>query len=91
MSNKKPLLQFTAAIVCLLVLKAVFAEDVSQVMPQVEEIVVSGFRDKSARNLNTSITVLNQDDIDSASGGRRFQTSALPYTVAHSPAPWLAP
>ena len=66
MSNKKPLLQFTAAIVCLLVLKAVFAEDVSQVMPQVEEIVVSGFRDKSARNLNTSITVLNQDDIDSA-------------------------
>ena len=66
MSNKEPLLQFTAAIVCLFVLKAVFAEDVSQVMPQVEEIVVSGFRDKSARNLNTSITVLNQDDIDSA-------------------------
>ena len=66
MSNKEPLMQFTAAILCLFVLQEVFAEDGSQVMPQVEEIVVSGFRDKSARNLNTSITVLNQDDIDSA-------------------------
>ncbi len=66
MSNKEPLMQFTAAILCLFVLQEVFAEDGSQVMPQVEEILVSGFREKSARNLNASITVLNQDDIDSA-------------------------
>ena len=66
MSNTKPLLHFTAAIFCLFVSKTVFAETASLVRPPVEEIVVSGFRDETARNLNASITVLNQDAIDSA-------------------------
>ena len=66
MGNRKSLLQFTAAIVCLFVLNTVFAEDASPVVPQVEEIVVSGFRDEPARALNTGITVLNQDAIESA-------------------------
>ena len=66
MSKKTLLLQLTAAIFCLFVLKTVFAEDASPLTPQVEEIIVSGFRDETARNLNASITVLNQDTIDSA-------------------------
>ena len=66
MSKKTLLLQFTAATFCLFVSKAVFAEAASPVIPPVEEIIVSGFRDETARNLNASITVLNQDAIDSA-------------------------
>ena len=66
MSKKALLLHFTAAIVCLFVSNTVFSETASPVIPLVEEIVVSGFRDQSARNLNTSITILNQDAIDSA-------------------------
>ena len=66
MSKKTLLLQLTAAIFCLFVLKTVFAEDASTGMLPVEEIIVSGFRDETARNLNASITVLNQDTIDSA-------------------------
>ena len=66
MSNKNPLVQFTAALVCLFVLQSVFAKEANQVMPQVEEIVVSGFRDKPARNHNTRIRVLKQEDVDSA-------------------------
>ena len=66
MSYRKPLLPFAAAIFCLFVFTTVFAEDASPLMPQVEEIIVSGFRDETARNLNASITVLNQDTIDSA-------------------------
>ena len=66
MSKKTLLLQFIAAIVCLFVSKTVYSETASPVIPSVEEIVVSGFRDQPASNLNTSITILNQDAIDSA-------------------------
>ena len=66
MSIKRVLMWFASALVSLPVFNPSAADESRSGLPPAEEIVVSGFRESTARALDTSITVLNEDTINAA-------------------------